>query len=111
MIVASIGRDQAYLAPGSNALRWCSSTACRAACRPFLLWRTTSAARGKRAHLVRHGHRRIALVGVSTYVTTTRRRLEGYRDAVRENGLATDPNLICLGSESPDEVASDFVSC
>ena len=59
-----------------------------------------SGARQAVAHLARHGHRRIALVGVSTYVTTTRRRLEGYRAAVRGNGLASDPSLVCLGSES-----------
>lgn len=60
-------------------------------------------------HLARHGHQRVALVGVSTYVSTTRRRIEGYRDGIRENALADEPRLVCLGSDSATDVASDFV--
>ena len=62
------------------------------------------------AHLARHGHTRVAVAGVSTFVTTTRRRLDGYRDAVRQHGLADDPDLICMGRESPDDVAREFVA-
>ena len=110
LIVASIGRDQSYLSA------WQQRTPMvfvdrlpRGLSTVSVVEDDVSGAQQAIAHLVRHGHRRIALVGVSTYVTTTRRRLEGYREAVRDNGLADDPKLICLGSESPDEVASDFV--
>ncbi len=60
-------------------------------------------------HLARHGHRRVAFFGVTTPVTTTRRRLKGYQTAVTENGLAEDPDLICMASESPDESAAELV--
>lgn len=39
--------------------------------------------------LLRHGHRRIAYVGSRVY--THQQRLAGYRDALREAGIAADP--------------------
>ncbi|QNP74774.1 LacI family DNA-binding transcriptional regulator [Streptomyces roseirectus] len=47
------------------------------------------------AHLVAHGHRRIAFVGdLPTRLYTRRERLAGYREALREAGLPDDPALI-----------------
>ena len=60
-------------------------------------------------HLARHGHRRVAFLGVSTPVTTTHRRLKGYRSAVAENGLADRPDLVCMPFESPEESAAELV--
>jgi LacI family transcriptional regulator len=60
-------------------------------------------------HLARHGHRRVAFLDVTTPVTTTRRRLKGYRSALAENGLDESPDLICMPAESPDEAAADLV--
>ena len=60
-------------------------------------------------HLARHGHRRVAFFGVSTPVTTTHRRLRGYRSAVAENGLADRPDLVCMPFESPEESAAELV--
>ena len=60
-------------------------------------------------HLARHGHRRVAFFGVSTPVTTTYRRLRGYRAAVAENGLADRPDLVCMPFESPEESAAELV--
>jgi LacI family transcriptional regulator len=48
------------------------------------------------AHLVGHGHRRIAFIGESLSITTTARRLEGYRAALAEAGLTEDPELAGL---------------
>jgi len=60
-------------------------------------------------HLVSHGHRRVAFLGLSTPVTTTRRRLTGYRSALAENGLDHSPGLICMPGESADEAAAELV--
>ena len=60
-------------------------------------------------HLAGHGHRRVAFLGVSTPVTTTRRRLKGYRSAVAENGLYDSPDLICMPAESADESAAELI--
>jgi LacI family transcriptional regulator len=46
---------------------------------------------------------------VTTPVTTTRRRLTGYRSAIAENGLDTGPELICMPGESADEAAAELV--
>lgn len=45
------------------------------------------------AHLVAHGHRRIAVLVAPSYWTTDR-RLRGYRRALREAGLAVDERLV-----------------
>jgi LacI family transcriptional regulator len=110
LIVAPISRDQSYLAS------WQQRTPMvfvdrlpRSLSTVSVVEDDLSGARQAIAHLARHGHRRVALMGVSTYVSTTRRRIEGYREAVRENGLIEDPHLICLGSDSASEVASDLV--
>ena len=56
-------------------------------------------------HLIAHGHRRIAIVGDSTDVPTTRLRLEGYRGALEGAGLGSDEELIALGSRDADAAA------
>ena len=50
------------------------------------------------AHLVGHGHRRIAFIGDSVATTTTARRLVGYRAALSDAGIAEDPRMIALGA-------------
>ncbi|WP_242702114.1 LacI family DNA-binding transcriptional regulator [Arthrobacter cavernae] len=56
-------------------------------------------------HLIAHGHRRIAIVGDSTDVPTTRLRLEGYRAALDDAGLRNDEELVVLGSRNADGAA------
>jgi LacI family transcriptional regulator len=56
-------------------------------------------------HLIAHGHRRIAIVGDSTEVPTTRLRLEGYRAALDGAGLRNDEDLVVLGSRNADGAA------
>lgn len=53
-------------------------------------------------HLIGHGHTRIAIVGDSTEVPTTRLRLEGYLAALEDAGLPRDEDLVMLGSHSAD---------
>lgn len=56
-------------------------------------------------HLIAHGHTRIAIVGDSTEVPTTRLRLEGYLAALDDAGLSRDDELVVLGSRSADGAA------
>jgi len=49
------------------------------------------------AHLIEHGHRRVGFIGDALEVSTTARRLEGYRAALEEAGIAIDPALISVG--------------
>lgn len=55
-------------------------------------------AREATAHLIGHGHRRIAFIGDTPSIATTARRLEGYRAALAAAGLLEDPDLIALGT-------------
>lgn len=110
MIVATIGRDQSYLQP------WHERTpmvfvdrAPRGLAAISVVEDDVSGARAAISHLAQYGHRRIALLGVSTYVSTTRRRLDGYRAAVTTLGLGFDDALICMHNGSPEGAAADFV--
>ena len=48
-------------------------------------------------YLIKRGHRRIAIT-LSTLISTERDRLEGYKEAFRNNGLPIDKNLILTHS-------------
>jgi LacI family transcriptional regulator len=54
-------------------------------------------------HLVEHGHHRIGFVGDTLSIATTARRLEGYRAALADAGLAMDPQLVALGATSAED--------
>ena len=61
------------------------------------------------SHLLRQGHRRIAMVNVREDKDYTADRLEGYKQALEENGIAFDPDLVLYASNSVDggESAAD----
>lgn len=44
-------------------------------------------------HLIQHGHKRIGMIGGPATASTSRERADGYRQALREAGLAEDPSL------------------
>jgi LacI family transcriptional regulator len=50
------------------------------------------------AHLLRHGHERIAFVGDPPSMYTASERLAGYRTALREAGIAPNEELVRVGS-------------
>lgn len=56
-------------------------------------------------HLIGHGHHRIAIVGDSTEVPTTKLRLEGYRAALASAAIVHDKGLEVLGSPNADAAA------
>ncbi|WP_231391949.1 LacI family DNA-binding transcriptional regulator [Arthrobacter sp. 35W] len=56
-------------------------------------------------HLIAHGHRRVAIVGDSTEVPTTRLRFQGYLAALDAAGMEHSEELIALGSRDADAAA------
>lgn len=58
------------------------------------------------AHLLKHGHRRVAVLVAPSYYTTGR-RLRGYRRAMREAGVGVDERLVVtLRQGTPTEAES-----
>ena len=57
------------------------------------------------AHLVRHGHRRIAFLGDLPQIHTAAERLRGYREAMAEAGLPVDESWIAMARTDPAAVA------
>ena len=65
------------------------------------------------AHLIAHGHQRIAYVGDTPAIATSAARLRGYRDALREHGVAADERLVrddCPASTDAARATSALVS-
>lgn len=54
------------------------------------------------AHLLAHGHRRIAMLGDDPAIYTVPERLRGYTDELAVAGVSPDPRLIRLGSHDED---------
>lgn len=95
LILAPVAVDQSYLEP------WQDRTALVFIDRQpsnliadSVLEDDFGGARDAIAHLIGHGHRRIAFVGDSPRVPTTGRRLDGYQAALREAGIEPDPALV-----------------
>jgi len=64
-----------------------------------ILVKNMQGARSAVQHLIGHGHKRIAAVGVNRHLYSMRKRIEGYREAIKEAGLreylvATEPEVI-----------------
>lgn len=58
-------------------------------------------ARTATKHLLSLGHRRIGLLGASLRSQPARERVDGYRQALEEQGVEIDPNLIKTSGTSP----------
>lgn len=54
------------------------------------------------AHLLAHGHRRIAYLGDLARIATARMRREGYEQALRRSGIEPDPALMVEGLHTAD---------
>jgi LacI family transcriptional regulator len=88
LISTPVSADQSYLAP------WTARTTIVFIDRPprklvadAVVEDDAGGAKAATEHLAGHGHRRIAYVGDELNIATTRRRLEGYRAALREAGI------------------------
>lgn len=51
------------------------------------------------AHLISHGHRRIAFLGDRPAIQTARFRFDGYQQALHAHGVPFDPDLVVHGLE------------
>lgn len=60
------------------------------------------------SHLVEHGHTRIGFIGDDLALPTTRARLEGYRAALSEAGIALDDSLVAVGAVDRAGAAATF---
>ena len=59
------------------------------------------------AHLLGHGHRRIAFLGDRLEIATVQRRLEGYRAALTDRGITHDPWLVRMTGAVEGRVAAE----
>lgn len=57
------------------------------------------------AHLIKHGHRRIAFIGDVLSISTAAQRLAGYRKALKSNNISDDAALVRVGVR--DTVAAE----
>jgi LacI family transcriptional regulator/LacI family repressor for deo operon, udp, cdd, tsx, nupC, and nupG len=64
-------------------------------------------ARDATSHLIRLGHRRVAIINGPTVFTTARDRQEGYEEALREAGISVDESLVihCAFKQSAGHAA------
>src|SRR3954464_1714732 len=101
LIATPISHDQSYLEP------WLSRTAVVFVDRPprgvkadSVIEDDVAGAREATAHLLTHGHRRVAFVGDSVGIATTARRLKGYQEALVEAGIPPAPRLVALEADT-----------
>ena len=60
-------------------------------------WDDVAGARAATEHLVGQGHRRVAFIAAHAWSYSSAPRLQGYRTALEEAGLAYDPALVAAG--------------
>lgn len=60
-------------------------------------------------HLISHGHQRIAFVGDQEHMYTTRKRLQGYKEALKQAGLKEAYRLGAGGITSAEEAARELL--
>jgi len=102
LISCPVAADQSYLAP------WLQRTAMvfldRAPARiaaDCVIEDDLGGARMATAHLLEHGHRRVAFIGDATRAATTTHRLQGYTAALTEAGVGYDQQIVHLGETDP----------
>jgi LacI family transcriptional regulator len=66
-------------------------------------------AREATRHLLDHGHVRIAYLGDAAWIRTAAERLAGYREALREAGVAVPEDLVRPGLRTPDAAQEEVL--
>ena len=106
LVIAPVAGDQSYLQA------WLGRVAVMFIDRPPVGLKAESVveddfggAKRATAHLISHGHRRIALAADSLQIPTTARRLRVYRSALAEAGLPFDDELVVVLGSDGGEVA------
>lgn len=108
LIVAPTGGDQSYLARDRQA-----GVALVFVDRPpnfldadIVVSDNAGGAYAAVAHLIRHGHDRIAFLGDRPEIHTAVERLRGYREALADHGMAEGPGAVRQGLIAPDQARS-----
>jgi LacI family transcriptional regulator len=101
LIATPISRNQSYLEP------WLARTTVVFVDRPprgikadSVIEDDVAGARQATAHLLGHGHRRVAFIGDTLEIATTARRLRGYREALTEARIPAEQSLVALEAET-----------
>jgi len=96
LILTSTGADQTFLLPEMDA-----GTPIVVVDRPAIgievdtvMADNVEGARHAVEHLIRHGHRRIAIMSDLGTIATAAQRLEGFRQALADAEIPTDPSLV-----------------
>lgn len=107
LIVAPVGEDQSYLQPWAEhtPIVFVDRRPTRLAADSFVTDDVAGAREGT-AHLIGHGHRRIAFLGDTPALATTAGRLEGYRAALEAAGMAWAPELVRMDGASREGAAA-----
>jgi LacI family transcriptional regulator len=110
LVVVPAGPDHRYLLPELAA-----GTAAVFVDRPArridadaVLTDNAGGAREGVAHLIRHGHRRIAFLGDLPHIHTAAERLRGYREAMAQAGLPVDEAWVAMAPTDPSSVAGSL---
>ncbi|WP_062210375.1 LacI family DNA-binding transcriptional regulator [Demequina oxidasica] len=101
-VLAPSSDDQAYLAPWTAQLPIVFVD--RQPVHLSVDWIESDDERGAHravSHLIGLGHRRVAFLGDTTIVSTTRARQAGYRGAIQDAGLEYDPALEVVAASNP----------
>ncbi|WP_432925501.1 LacI family DNA-binding transcriptional regulator [Microbispora sp. CA-135349] len=111
LIIVPAGGDHDYLAPEFDAgikavfADRPPGAGCEA---DTVLCDNVGGARTGTAHLITHGHRRIAFLGDSPDIFTASERLRGYRQALAAAGLPYDEGLVVMGPPDPARMRADL---
>jgi LacI family transcriptional regulator len=97
LIAVPIGDDQSYLVPWQQRtpLVFVDQLPSKITADSVVV-NDRAAAQEATAHLIGRGHDRIAFVGDSLEIATTRLRLEGYQAALAEGGIDYDDSLVAF---------------
>ena len=61
-------------------------------------------------HLIDHGHTRVGFIGDDLAIPTTKARLDGYRAALIDAGIALDEDLVAVGAVDRTGAAETFAT-
>ncbi len=103
LVIMSCRRDHSFLEPELQRglpVVFVDRPPRRLAC-PTVRVANSRGAHDATAHLIGHGHRRIAFLGDRPGLYTAEERQRGWSRAVREAGLPADPTLIWRGQADP----------
>lgn len=107
LVVAPIGADHGFLEPWSarTPMAFVDRSPAGLACDSFVQDDRGGAIQAT-AHLIAHGHRRVAFLGDTLLLPTTSARLAGYTDALHQAGIRPDDALVGLGADAPESTTA-----